>query len=354
MDMEMTPKRGLLSTKAMSTVLSTPDRSFVVDGNFGQINLAELDLSALPSAHGDVLNEGLEQVNSIAAMSNPATARAVTGPVNIQVLAMYTPDARDDAGGQAALDALIQASMDSLNSATADSDIGSITFGLAGSQLLNGFSPGPTPEDARNALRALRLNNVVRTARDNTLADIVITFVKDVSAPGGAQLAACGNAFVQNQECSPGVTGATCGVGTAFEDFAYGWVSVECATLPNLFSFAHEVGHIMGSEHQRDESCWLGSGACGSNPPDIASFDFAYAAFDSFGADRFQTLMGAFPALVAPPQFVQFSNEEVLINGQASGVAGEAENAETVSTLAPIVEGFREETPIFSDGFESI
>ena len=153
----------------------------------------------------------------------------------------------------------------------------------------------------------------------------------------------CGFAFIQCPTCGEpgGIPG--CGVGVNFGDFAIDWVSVQCATLPGRNSFPHELGHLMGGEHQP---------GAGQDPAD-SSFVWSFAHFRSTGS-QFGTLMwvpGTGPEF---PQPLNFSNPDVLIQTQPSGVANQRDNVRTFELLTPTMAQFRVPPPelIFEDGFE--
>jgi len=258
---------------------------------------------------------------------------------------MYTAQAEIDAGGSAGLDALIQQSIDNTNEAFVNSGLPELSVREVHRELLTGFVPsGAQPPDAIADLDQLRLTSQILSARDAHHADITTILLRDVGPPGMKGLAFCGIAYLQSSTCGRPGEFPQCGVGMGFEDFAINWVSVECATLSGRNSFPHELGHLMGAEHQPSQ---------GQDPID-ASFVWSFAHFD-LSTPPFATMMWV------PPfggsglfQRLNFSNPDILINSHPSGITNERDNIRTFELLTPTMEQYRVPPPelIFADGFE--
>jgi len=105
------------------------------------------------------------------------------------------------------------------------------------------------------------------------------------------------------------------------------------------------LGHLMGAEHQP-------GGPPLSQTPADASFFWSFAHF-SLSGSPFGTMMWV-PDPQELPQSLNFSNPDVLIGSQSSGIADERDNIRTFELLTPIMEQFRVPPPelIFEDGFE--
>jgi hypothetical protein len=328
--------------------ITAPDGAYTVAGPFGDVAVNLIDPDNLPPSDAEAfLSTEITYTVQIQDPIEPVSTYSVAN-VDIDVLVMFTEQARTDAGGQTGLDALIAESMNNLNSAAQDGETQGVSFNLADTQQLFGFTPtGITIGNVIDDLRSIRLDPSVRSARDSADADIVMVLLRNFfDAQNQQQLGACGVAFLQNKICAPNTDppDSNCTVGATYEDYAYGWASVFCTTLPQRHSFPHEIGHIMGAEHH----------SLFSHPPSVASFPWSFGYEDRVNA--IATLMWA-PRVSDPetPQYIQFSNPGVLINGFVSGVDGESENASTLFRLAPVVAGFRGPASevIFRDSFET-
>lgn len=325
----------------------SPEGVYTVAGPFDDVAVNLIDLNNLPPSDAETfLGAGRSHYAPIQNLVEPTLPYSVAD-VDIDVLVMFTAQARIDAGGQVGLDALIQESMNSLNAAVQDSEIEGVSFNLAGTGELVGYTPSSDREEIENDLRKIRINHSANSARDNTNADVVMVLLRNFyDSQGNPQLAACGAAFLQNKICYPNTIppDPNCTVGETFKEYAYGWASVTCATLPQRHSFPHELGHIMGAEHH----------SLSSSDPVLASFPWSFGYENR--ANAIATLMWApNPGDPETPQYLQFSNPQVQINGFDSGVDGESENASTIFRLAPLVSGFRGPAVevIFRDSFET-
>lgn len=344
--------RGTLVTVEQSyQIFGSPDSGFI---------LAEIDPGRLPPAHGSKLMDRAQklttqQLNDLpyARIARPFPTSSQTiqsgNPVRLDLLIMYTAQAQIDAGGPAGLNALIQQSIDNTNQAFINSGYPSLSVREVHRQLLTGFVPsGTTAEDARFDRDRLRVDSQITTARDAHYADVTMVLLRDVfDAAGALQLFACGSAYVQSPTCGDAGAYPQCGVGASFEDYAISWVSTECATLPGRNTFPHELGHLMGAEHQP-------GGPPISQDPADASFVWSYANFRRFGTP-FGTLMWIPTQQTGQlPQPLNFSDPDVFIGTIPSGIAGQRDNIRTFEALAPIMEQFRipPEKLIFADRFE--
>lgn len=268
------------------------------------------------------------------------------GAVELDLLIMYTAQAELDAGGPAGLDALIQQSIDNTNQAFINSGFSDLSVNEVHRELLTGFVPsGSTVSDAIADRDQLRLNSQILSARDAYHADVIMVLLRNFfDNNGNPQLGACGIAYLQSPTCGGVGDVSQCGVGTSFEEYALSWTSVECAALAGRNSFPHELGHLMGAEHQ--------PGPVSQDPID-ASFVWSYAHLSTTGSP-FGTLMWV-PNPTELPQPLNFSNPDVLIGTLASGIADQRDNIRTLEALTPIMEQYRTPPPelVFADGFES-
>src|SRR5262249_24350025 len=120
----------------------------------------------------------------------------------------------------------------------------------------------------------------VHTLRDTYGADAVVLIVND--------MAFCGQALLMTT------------VSNSFKTFAFSLVSRVCAA--GNYSFAHELGHNMGSHHDRANADGLGA----------YPYSFGYQAPDK----AFRTIMAYNCGGDGCPRGNHWSNPEVIVGGQ--------------------------------------
>ena len=140
--------------------------------------------------------------------------------------------------------------------------------------------------------------------RDDYGADLVSLIVD--SAPG------CGLAYIMDT------------LAAYFANYAFSVVQHDCAT--SYYSFAHELGHNQGANHDPDNA--------GS-----AIYPYAYGYQDPFGA--FRTVMATSCSDYCA-RIDHFSNPEIQYNGSATGISGLSDNVRTINNTAATIAGFRQ------------
>lgn len=223
----------------------------------------------------------------------------------LDVLVVYSPEARVAAGSVAAIEAIIELSVAESNVAYASSNV---------SQGLNLVHMYESPE-AQQAGFSNNLNNLrstsdgyldgVHALRDEYHADFVQLIIEDASS--------CGLAYVQ---ASPGAS---------FQYSAFGVTAKDCA-VGNL-SFAHELGHNMGLHHDWyiNNSTAPQSWAHGfTNPSDGWRTVMAYNSHcvDEAGANC--------------TRLTYFSNPSNTLGGDPMGVAGGTASNCVPGSFSPI------------------
>jgi len=329
--------------------LVTSEQSFQLAGSPEEgYRLFEIDPEEMPPVHGNWMDDQFGRgaftvqndlkISASEPLLSTAEVTQSTAPVSLDLLIMYTAQAEIDAGGPASLDALIQQSIDNTNQALINSEYADLSVREAHRELLTGFVPGTTEQGGFDALYDLRVNSQIIAAQDERHADLTLVLL-----PNG--LAFCGLAFLQSPTCGGLTDFPQCGSGMDFVDFAITWVSVSCANFPGRNSFPHEIGHLLGGDHQPAQGVAVAD----------ASFPWSYGHLRTTGT-RFGTIMwvpGGGPEL---PQPLNFSNPSVLTLGnQPSGIINQRDNIRTFKALAPTVEQYRVPPPelIFADSFES-
>lgn len=284
----------------LAGTVSTDGRLFeilYVNGNTHAVR--EIDLSKLPpedppeapDTAGDLGDTGL---------AAEGAGDGSTGQV-VDVMVVYTPKVRTNAGGDNAIQSRI------INAATAANQ------GYLNSNIdiaLNLVYMGPVDYVETNSmptsLSRLRSTtdgyvDTVHPLREQYGADVVILLSADTDY--------CGYAYVMRT------------VATTFATSAFGVVRDGCLTAG---SFAHEIGHIMGNVH---------------NPEDTTS---AGAYPDSYGyriCGKFRDIMSY--SCSGEPRVNYFSNPEIYYSSWPTGILGSNDTARSMNATASTVANFR-------------
>lgn len=156
-----------------------------------------------------------------------ADACATDPPTDIDVLVLYSDDARTGAGSTDAMEATAFLALEETNQSYINSNV-TQRLRLVHMEEVSYTETGVSMTD-RDALRSTTdgiLDNA-HTLRNSHGADLVILLVESLEN--------CGRAFIMNP------------ASTAFETSAFAVVTRSCAT--GNFSFGHELAHIMSARH---------------------------------------------------------------------------------------------------------
>ncbi|KAF0248560.1 MAG: hypothetical protein FD167_2038 [bacterium] len=221
----------------------------------------------------------------------------------IDVLILYSKEAIAEAGGLAQAKLHAQGSIDSTNTAYANSKI-STKLNLVQVDM---FDVSETLEYS-SIVNSIRTNATIATMRNSVKADLVSLVLSSSSSS------------------------ALCGIGflTASSSFGFTVVNFGCA-IGNL-TFAHELGHNMGCQHNPENGASASSGA----------FPFSFGHFE---VNNFRTIMST-----ASPnnpcgncnRVPFFSNPDVKIGKAPTGVANQRDNAHTINERSSIVANFQQ------------
>ena len=286
---------------ALAGLIETPSTTYeLLFGPDGQPRLAELDPGAFPPCEsGDLAGEAPGASSAPSTAAAPATAG---DPIVLDALVVYTPAARQGAGGRSRIEATIQAAVDATNLAYTNSDV-DVRLHLVHTAETRFDDTGSASSDLTN----VRTSTTVVALRNQQGADLVGLIINRNNA--------CGLGYVQRRP------------GSGFADFAYQVTARGCA-VGNL-SFAHEFGHNQGCEHDP---------ANGTSPSN-ASFPYSFGHFHS-GAYR--TVMSYSNQCTGGcGRRAYFSNPAISFSSLATGVANQRDNHQTIERTASIVAAFR-------------
>ena len=227
---------------------------------------------------------------------------APMGVRRIDVMVLYTPQARAAAGGAAAIEAEIRHSVNLNNLAFTNSQV-QIRFVL----VYTGLSTLSDSQDMGLDIFRLRQNPDAQRLRDIHRADLVGLIV---------------------------ASGQYCGVGYLMDrPFAAFAPSAVQVTLRDCLgarqTLAHEFGHNMGLQHD----------PANAGPPATASFPWSYGHFVD---GSFRTIMSyTNQCTQGCNRATNFSNPNVRYQGAPTGIAGQRDNHRTLNAVAAVVAGFR-------------
>ena len=233
----------------------------------------------------------------------------------IDVMVVYTPSARAAAGGTAAMNTLIQVAFSETNQGYLNSQVLQRINLVHSTEVAYSESSTDPFNTAIASLASGTLNAIVLPLRNQYRADLVSLWINSPTS--------CGLGYVMTN------------VGPAFEAYGYSVLYFGCAT--GTYTFAHEMGHNEGAEHDRANSSGMGA------------YPYSYGYQQINASPPFRTIM-AYDCAAGCGRINYWSNPDVSasLGGAAfpTGVivpsASSADNALTLNNTRLTVANFRQ------------
>jgi hypothetical protein len=280
-------------------------RSFeIIPDADGEHTIEELNAAAFPTEEGPGAVLEPDMAADAGGDAAVTAMAAADGLAEIGVMVLWTPAARTAAGGQANIQSLILAAVNNANLAYTNS--------LVNARLKLVYSAEvtftETPSNISSDLSALRGTtdgkaDSIHALRDQYGADVVSLIGNGYAAAGY-----CGVGYLMSF------------ASTSFASNAFNIVDRTCAA--GYLSFAHEVGHNQGLQHDP------------ANAGGTPSYNYAYGYQDPGGA--FRTVLSYGSATRVP----YLSSPSVLYSGRVTGTASQ-DNARALNNNAATVAAFK-------------
>jgi peptidyl-Asp metalloendopeptidase len=286
---------SVVGESAHATILKDDELYRIAPAEVGPVHyLAQLDPAAEPEC-------GTDASHRVFGESLSGQGNGSRNPV-IDIMVVYTTAARNGAGGTNGMNSLINLAFTESNDAYANSDV-TQRLNKAHSYELAGYNETGNFSTELSRLRAKNDGYMddVHANRDQYAADCVAMIVN------GSQY--CGIAYLMSN------------LSAGFQSNAFSVTARVCAT--GYYSFGHELGHNMGSTHDRAN----GSGGC---------FNYSFGWRTS--NNQFRTIMAYSPGT----RIKYFSNPNKKRNGMPLGKANTDENYRSLNNTAQVVSDWRQ------------
>lgn len=275
-----------------SALIYGPDSVYEIVPRGDKHMLVELDQSQFPECGG-----GVNDDRNVAAPTDNAALVGVDSADRIDVLIVYTTATKTFLGGDAQAQALAQSAVDAANTAYLNSRIRQRL------RLVHSQEFAYTEIDPSTDLSNLRANATIGALRNTHNADLV----SEISEVTGV----CGIGYLM-------------GVPSGNQNNAF-TVTVRSCAVGNL-SFAHELGHNMGSQHNPEN---------GSNPT------FPYGFGHNVNGSYRTVMAYVDPCTSGCTRVPYFSNPNVIYLNTPTGINNARDNARSINNTADTVAAYR-------------
>lgn len=287
-DVILTFKKGFVSG-----LIYTPDSVYEIVPKGEKQILIELNQELFPDCAGNVKGDESKIENSNNLVATDSGDR-------IDVLVLYTTPVKNSLGGDAQAQSFAQQAIDSTNTAYINSKIRQRVRLIAAQETAIAETGSLSTE-----LSTVRNDVSVAALRDQFKADLV-AMISNSSDNCGIGYLMGSNQASGNANNAFTVTSRSCAIG-------------------NL-SFAHELGHNMGSQHNPEN----GSGA---------TYTFGYGHYVD---GSYRTVMSyTNPCPSGCTRRPYFSNPEVFFSGFATGIDNARDNARAINNTADPISNYR-------------
>jgi len=286
--------------------------SYVVEYNpDGLHHIRQLNVSAFPPEAPDLVPDGQPPEPEV-------EAQAGTSPDDgsqIDVMVVYTDDARAAAGGASSINSAINSAFSLTNQGYANSDINQRVKLVSTAEVYYDESIFYTPGPWDNVLDHLTgtsdgyIDNV-HALRDTNSADLVVLVVEDTNVS-------------VNGICGIGWLMGGYWLGSQFRSLGFSVVRRGCLSNNTL---AHEMGHNMGAHHDR------------ANASGQGAYSYSYGYQNQ--SYSFYTIMAYSNGCYGCYRANQWSNPAITYWGGVTGTSVD-DNHRTLNNTASIVANFR-------------
>lgn len=280
--------------------LETPNAKFNISTNGSEFTLENAEYALLPPE--DEADHGQELDLFYHSPMIETMQDALYGP-HVRILVLYTPAAAQQSGPS--IDARVSQYMTQLSEVIHNSNLSRITFGLAGVTQIDDHNP--IANTSEHQLNAIRTNDTAAQLRSAAHADIVVLLTANFELGNS-----CGRARLN-----------------ASKAMAYAVVGKDCFN----YTFAHEVGHIFGAQHDYD--------TVHGNESSNAAYPWGYG-YRSLGGN-YGTVM-AYPFNSGTRRIAYFSSPSTSDNGETLGHET-ANNRRVLQQRANVVANFYPAAP---------
>lgn len=234
----------------------------------------------------------------------------------IDVMVVYTPSAETAMGGSAATATMVELAVSETNQGYSNSGINQrinlVYKGKVSYTESSGSSGFDNALDDVTGTSDGKMDDV-HTLRNTYGADLVSLWINNSSY--------CGLAWMMTASS----------ISTSFASSGFSVVHYDCAT--GYYSFGHEMGHNMGSHHDR----YVASGS--------AAYSYSYGYVQNSAPTPFRTVMAYSNACNGCSRVNYYSNPDVKYNSYATGVSSaasdSADNHLSINNTAYTVANFR-------------